>query len=376
MTFQTKADFIVDQAKKLAPNVTNWADFAAEIFGHKNGLIAKTFTDEAERQLFLDSEQYKVVNQLREKLIKKFGVTKGAMPEKSGRVLIRLPKSVHKTLEIEAARENVSLNQLAVSKLSVPLRESIDYCIPAIAEAYTRVFDGYSTDRVVVDPDLNAKFLAECRRFNLTASDYKLNHALLDMRKSKKFELPKATKRTEFRDYDEYQFASEIAVRILQRSKGVTLDQILCDPGLSFEFDRLAKPLAPSQPVLKLRCAALNLRKTRRLGPSRITKASTVSLVEAGPFRIVRPSDMPDAPGVYSIFDHNKALFAGETESLQERLRRHLEGQMPNWLGVSDDYGCIVKYGPMPKAKQDERKEWLYRFINEERPLLNYQRTA
>jgi site-specific DNA-methyltransferase (adenine-specific) len=377
MTFQSKANLVVEQAKRLAPTVTNWADFASEIFGPKEGLVAKTFPDDAERQLFLDSEQYKSLSQMRLKLIKKFGTANGATPEKSGRVLIRLPKSVHKTLEVEAAKEGVSLNQLAVSKLAIPLREHVDYSIPAIAEAYTRVYDGYSTDRIVVDPDINGAFLAACRKLGLTESDYRLNHALLDIRKSKKVELPKATKRTEFRDYDQYQFASEIAVRIVQRSNGVTLDQILCDPALAFEFDRIAKQLAPGQTALKLRCAALNLRKTRRLVPLKpITKQGIIGLILAGPFGKVKPTDLPEDAGVYSIFDHNKALFAGETDSLQDRLRRHLEGKLPNWLGVTDDYGCVVKYGPMPTAKADDRKNWLYRFINEERPLLNYQRSA
>lgn len=41
--------------------------------------------------------------------------------EKSGRILLRLPKSLHRALEIEAESEGVSLNSLAVAKLSLPL---------------------------------------------------------------------------------------------------------------------------------------------------------------------------------------------------------------------------------------------------------------
>ena len=49
MTFERKADYVVEQAKAIAPNVKTWADFAAAVFGQKDGLIAKTFVDEAER---------------------------------------------------------------------------------------------------------------------------------------------------------------------------------------------------------------------------------------------------------------------------------------------------------------------------------------
>src|SRR5438445_725060 len=113
MSFTRKADHVVEQAKALFSNVKTWADFSTEIFGHKDGVIATTFPEEAERQMFYDTEQYQSVCQMRQTLMKKFGVNKGGTPEKSGRVLVRLPKSVHKALEVEASKEGVSVNQLA-----------------------------------------------------------------------------------------------------------------------------------------------------------------------------------------------------------------------------------------------------------------------
>src|SRR6266481_4228502 len=157
MSFTRKAEHVVEQAKSLLPGVRNWADFSAQIFGQKDGVIPTTFPEEAERQLFYDTEQYKAVCAMRKSLIEKFRVNKGGNPEKSGRVLLRLPKSVHKALEIEAAKEGVSVNQLAVSKLSLPLRERIDLDLPLIANAFAKVYNGYSVDRVLVDPDLNAR---------------------------------------------------------------------------------------------------------------------------------------------------------------------------------------------------------------------------
>src|SRR5260370_9327458 len=127
----------------------------------------------------------------------KFGVEGGATPQKSGRFLVRVPKTLHTVLQVEAKKEGVSLNQLAVSKLSIPLHESMDVETPLIVEAYSRVFDGYSTDRELVDPDLNARYLMMCRKLGLVQSDYQLNHALMDVRKSKKANLPKATRRTQ-----------------------------------------------------------------------------------------------------------------------------------------------------------------------------------
>lgn len=375
MSFAKKAKMIREQAETLSRSVKTWADFSVAIFGHDDGLIAKEFADEAERQLFYDSDEYKELCKMRQKLMHKFGVNKGGNPEKSGRVLVRLPRAIHKSLEVEAMKEGVSLNQLAVSKLTLPLRERVDLDLPIIVDAFTSVYDGYSIDRVIVDPELNSKFLAECARLGLRESDYRINHALMDVRKSKKFPLPKTTKRTEFNDFDDYLFASEIAVRLLQRSKGVTLDQILCDPAIAIEFDKIAKGLV-KQPILKLRWAALNLRKTRRLRPIKeATDDLTVNLIPAGSVKTLEVGELPRTPGVYSFFDANRPLFAGETDNLQHRVKLHLGAKMPEWVDIKSDFDYILKYAPMP-ASPKHREDWLFDFIGHERPLLNYQKVA
>jgi HicB family len=56
-----------------------------------------------------------------------------AAPMKSGRFLVRIPKSLHAALVEEADREGVSLNTLAVSRLSAPgvvegLRKELERC--------------------------------------------------------------------------------------------------------------------------------------------------------------------------------------------------------------------------------------------------------
>ena len=49
----------------------------------------------------------------------------GAMKkEYSGKLLLRLPKSLHKALAEEAEKEGVSLNQLIMCKLGVLLRKA------------------------------------------------------------------------------------------------------------------------------------------------------------------------------------------------------------------------------------------------------------
>ena len=222
MAIETKANDVLGQAKTFAAKARSWADFSARMFDQRSGLVATTFPTEIERQAFYDSPQYKEIHALQVQLMKQFGLADGATPkEKSGRVLVRLPKSLHQCLEIEARREGVSLNQLAVSKLSLPHRELTDISGDRVADAFNATHDGYSPDWVIVEPIFNTRFLAKCREFGSSKSEYSLNHSLMNYRKNpkNKGKLNPTTKRSGFNDYEDYAYASEIAVRSLAARK-------------------------------------------------------------------------------------------------------------------------------------------------------------
>lgn len=374
---EKKANLIVEKAKELARQVESWADFSNALSDPADGLIAKVFPKPRERQAFFNSAQYDEVNRILLEVIRKAGLTKGAVPKKSGKFVIRVPRTVHQALEVEAEQEGVSLNQLAASKLAVSLRGATGLSV--IGEAFRQVYDGYSVDRVVVDPNYNALFLQRCRELGLTQSDYQLNHDLFDIRKSKKVLLPSATKPTIFTDYDNYEFASEIAFRHLQRTEGVSLDRVLCDPEYRRRFDEIAQRLAPNQPALKLRCAALNLRKTHRLKPLK-TSPPACDLVSAGHIGQIELEQVPTLPGVYVFYDKVRPIFAGETVQLRNRINLHLETSasrgLPTWLEVGDPEGFELKYFSVPSVGREARLGWLMQFVNRERPVLNYQNAA
>jgi hypothetical protein len=381
MSVQKKAENVLNKARQLANEVPTWADFSLELFDQHSGIVARTFDDEMERQAFYDSPQYLEINQILAGLMKKVGMANGATPtrEKSGRFNVRIPKTLHRSLEVEAKREGVSLNQLALCKLSLPLRHAADVDLRLLVQAFADVHDGYAIDRIVVDPDYNAKFLRCCRELGLTQTDYRLNHTLFNVRKSKKtrerlgIEIPKTTCKTEFHDFDDYQFAAEIAVRVLQRTEGVTLDRILCDPPLGAKFDEIALRLV-NQTVLKLRWAALNLRKTHRLRPLD-SDANEYDLVSAGPLKTIDFAALSEMPGLYAIYEAARPIFAGETENLRHRIQLHVQYGIP-CVNVVEDEQLMLKTTVLPNAKQTERVHLLTDFVNREHPLLNYQRVA
>ena len=73
----------------------------------------------------MESSEYREIQELLHGLIERDGLVEGATPAKSGKFVVRVPKSLHAALWREARDEGVSLNQLVVSKLSTPLEKSM-----------------------------------------------------------------------------------------------------------------------------------------------------------------------------------------------------------------------------------------------------------
>jgi|GEM_PF-428895 len=382
VSISSKADRVLAEARRVADNVSTWADLSLLLFDQESGIVVRFFPSEIERQAFFDSEQYEEINRLLTEVMNRTGVRAGSTPatlNKSGRFNVRVPKSLHHALEVEAKREGVSLNQLAVAKLAVPLQATCAESTILVVRAFADVHDGYAVDRIVADPDYNARFRRRCREFGLEDPDVVLNHSLMNVRKNKALrsklgiEIPRTTKETKFSGLGKYQFASEIAVRVLQRTQGVSLDRIICDPVLAEEFDRIALALV-NETVLKLRWAALNLRKTRKLRPMKALR-DDYDLVSHGPMASVNLSALEQVPGLYAFYDSKRPIFAGETDKLRERIELHSRYGIP-CLDL-DDQSVELKTFTVPGAKQSTtRKSWLLSFITKEHPLLNYQRAA
>jgi predicted HicB family RNase H-like nuclease len=115
------ASRILEQAKALADSVQTWADLSNALFNPINGLITMAYPTRAEREEFLKTKQYKKIRELLTHAMDTHGLVDGATPKKSGRFVVRLPRSLHAALEREAEWEGVSLNQLVVAKLAAQL---------------------------------------------------------------------------------------------------------------------------------------------------------------------------------------------------------------------------------------------------------------
>src|SRR5207248_10735946 len=127
-----------------------------------------------------------------------------------------------------------------------------------LIEAFFAVNEGWSVDRVIVDPKLNERFRNKCAYFKLPGDSSDWNWALMLLRKSGKLKrLPKC-RRTTFpeQELDQYLFASEIAMRQLMDETRLSLDGLLCDPVRAARFDEIACSHDPGFSPLQFRLVA------------------------------------------------------------------------------------------------------------------------
>lgn len=116
---------MLQSARGLAASAESWADLSNALFDPVDGLLAKAYPTREGRAAFVQSEEYQQIRRLLEDAVARTGLVQGATPKKSGKFVVRLPRSLHAALERDAEQEGVSLNQLVVAKLAVQLSKLV-----------------------------------------------------------------------------------------------------------------------------------------------------------------------------------------------------------------------------------------------------------
>jgi hypothetical protein len=119
----SKASELLEKAQELAASATSWADLSNALFDPTVGIVAQAFDSRAEREVFVQTPEYRQIRELIDQARDRFGLLAGATPITTSRFVVRLPRSLQTALEREAAAEGVSLDQLIVAKLAVQLKD-------------------------------------------------------------------------------------------------------------------------------------------------------------------------------------------------------------------------------------------------------------
>lgn len=193
--------------------------------------------------------------------------------------------------------------------------------------AYSDVYDGWSTDEVLLQDELNKAFLAACLKRMPKGRSFDFNWTMLNLRKAGKLSDLKSTKRKSIR-HDEYLHSAEIAARFLEDKYDVNTDRIICEPKLRVEFDSIAGKIGTGVSSYRLRKASFTLRKSRRLQPELVSRVAkwNKQVVELDASKIVADDKLvPSKPGVYIIRDKTGYLYIGESSNLHTRVNKHLD---------------------------------------------------
>lgn len=231
-------------------------------------------------------------------------------------------------------------NVAAAQEDSQPRTRQAQRAVNAIViEAFAATHDGWSSDEVILQTELNSAFIEACnaaiknRASELVSANAaemttpaELNWTLLNLRKAGKLTV-KATKRNST-SVSSVAHIAEIVTRSMLDRHQCSIDRLMCDPVLRNQFDAAAKAIAPDAKPYTIRKAAFQLRKARKLRPELITRIadwgrqiSTHSIEQI----IDDPNRLNEHPGIYIFRDGSGYLYIGQTENLRKRMLEHLD---------------------------------------------------
>jgi predicted HicB family RNase H-like nuclease len=118
-SFDERSKQLLSYVRAGAKRCSSWIELNNEVFS-PGGKLLELFPTREERTKLLKTPIHAEIRKIIDALPEP-PATKAPAEDFSGRILVRLPKSVHASLAQEAQLEGVSLNQLIVAKLSVQL---------------------------------------------------------------------------------------------------------------------------------------------------------------------------------------------------------------------------------------------------------------
>lgn len=284
---------------------------------------------------------------------------------------------------------NIVLLACAASYFSLPVGSSETITTPVdsdttvkdiVRQAFLEMHDGWSSDEVLLQNELNEEFVATCHHKLPRASMEELNWTLLNLRKAGKLKSNVTKRRKD--NHDQYRHLAEIAARTVQDKHKVTTDRIMCNETMRAEFDEQAKLLAKDVDVYLMRKAAFGLRKNRRLKPELVLRIADwgreISVRPAS--ELVKELDsIPETPGIYIFRDSSGYLYVGESKNLRERLAKHLDESdresLSNYLQENGIDEITIEIHAFPKdsraKKVSVRRAYESELIASRKPRFN-----
>lgn len=112
-------------AAELFRQGPDWVTYFREVLGVE-GVVRKLFTTPEEVATFEQSQEYSDIQQMMAQLRDSSSAQNNDEKKEPTRVItVRLPKSLHESLRVEAHSRHTSMNQLCISKLLQVISEEL-----------------------------------------------------------------------------------------------------------------------------------------------------------------------------------------------------------------------------------------------------------
>lgn len=208
-------------------------------------------------------------------------------------------------------------------------KENAESLVQGVRDAFLSTHEGFSTDRVVIDPHLNEAYVKKCKRLGIPGDAADLNRLLFRLRKAGKLKLKFSPRRIpiSIAEFEQYSFAAEMAWKLVHiEFDDPSLDEILCDPDKTKLFDDIAKEFSPGFRPVEYRWAALRIRK-KGVSLRKSFNSSQTLRLRFKPSRSlheIKLDEFRSQSGLYVIKDRNNAdLFFDSAHDLGHRLEVH-----------------------------------------------------
>jgi predicted HicB family RNase H-like nuclease len=124
-SIKSRAQEVLELARTFKRDALNWLQAQNVLYG-PGGTCSELFSTKAERVAFGKTDEHEQLGRILESLPEPpLRSIEKPRAEASGKLLLRLPKSLHAALIAEAESEGVSLNQLIVTKVAHQLRSAV-----------------------------------------------------------------------------------------------------------------------------------------------------------------------------------------------------------------------------------------------------------
>ncbi|MEX0712384.1 MAG: toxin-antitoxin system HicB family antitoxin [Pirellulales bacterium] len=125
-SIRARAKRALQAARDLKKSEADWVQAHNALYGI-GGKFGQLFPTQSDRTAFLKTPEAAEVAAILESLPVPAAVPAAvkARDEVNGKILVRVPRTIHASLLAEAEAEGISLNQLILSKLCVQLRAAV-----------------------------------------------------------------------------------------------------------------------------------------------------------------------------------------------------------------------------------------------------------